>query len=84
MFSIVAVLGWEYARWTYATAARAQQIVFGLEEKPFVYRALVPFVAWLLVQTGIPAELALRIVITLSVCGLFYAFLYLFRSFKRS
>src|SRR5512138_3323110 len=83
LFVVMLASAWEYARWTVHNAGRAAQIVY-MDERPYVYRMLIPFFAWLLVQTGVTVETALRIVVMLSVIGLFYAFLYLFRSFRRS
>jgi hypothetical protein len=83
LFGIVIATAWEYARWTYDTSARAEAIVLALEDRPYVYRALVPFVARQLWIAGVPAILALRALVVLSAIGLVYALEYLFRSLRK-
>ena len=73
----------EYARWTFDNVSRAQMIVMGLEERPFVYRALVPWLAHVLVMLGLRADLALTVIIVLSAVGLMYGIKYLLTAFKR-
>lgn len=81
---VVGLTAWEYARWTYDTPERALAIVLALEDRPYVYRALAPSLARLLWLAGIPADLALQIVIVSFAIGLVYALEYLFKSFPRS
>jgi len=75
----------EYARWTYFADSRwARAIVLELQEKPFVYRALVPWLAHLLALLGLSNESALTIVVVCSAIGLLYGIKYLLAAFRRS
>ncbi len=79
----VAVSAHEYARLTIHREWTAEAIVMGLEGRPFVYRTLVPWLAHLLVWTGLSPDMALTIVVVLSAIGAMYGIQYLFRSFRR-
>lgn len=79
----ICVVAWPYAQLTWKTAARAEEIVLGLEGKPFVFRTLVPWLARALMQIGMTAETALSVLIVLSAVGLWYALGYLSESFRR-
>lgn len=81
---IVALVAREYAHYTYITSEMAKLIVYSQEERPYVYRALVPWLAWSLTRFGIAPETALTIVIMCMAIGFLYALIYLFRSFGRS
>jgi len=84
LLCVVMLTALEYARWTYLdNLVKAQIIVLGFEEKPYVYRALVPWLAHVLVTLGLRADLALNVVIVLSAIGLFYAIKHLLTAFKR-
>lgn len=83
LLSVVVITAREYARWTFDNMSRAQMIVMGLEEKPFVYRALVPWLAQLLVALGLRPDLALTVIIVISAVGLVYGLQYLLTAFKR-
>lgn len=84
ILSIVIVTAREYAHFTYDQLWRAEAIVFQTEPKPYVYRALIPWLARLLVYLGLPADLALTILVVLSAIGLVYGLYYLIRSFRRT
>ena len=79
---LVSVVGWEYGHWTWRTSARAETIVFGLEGKPFVFRALIPWMAQGLMMLGMPAEWALQALVILWAIGLFYGLDYLTKSVR--
>ena len=82
LIGVVVLTAQEYAQWTFDNLSRAQMIVMGLEEKPFVYRALVPWLAHVLVMLGLRADMALTVVIVLSAIGLVYGIKYLLTAFK--
>lgn len=77
LICVLVVSAWSYAKSTFDGLTQAQVIVMGLQEKPFVYRALVPWLAHLLVIIGFRANMALSIVIVCSAVGLFYGIKYL-------
>ena len=83
LLAIIIATAIEYSRWTYISPLNAYAIVAGLDERPFVYRMLIPALAWLLSWLGVPIIFSLRLVVVLSSIGLFYALKYLFTSFKR-
>jgi len=58
--------------------------VQGGVERPYVYRTLVPWLARILVELGLRADIALSIIVTFSAIGLVYALEYFFKSFRRS
>jgi len=72
-----------YARWTWQTSERAAQIVLGLKDRPFVYRAFVPWMARILTKLGLAAETALGVVIVISAIGLYYGLEFLAKSIRR-
>jgi hypothetical protein len=74
---IVILTAREYARWTYDNLANAQAIVSGLTDRPFIYRALVPWLAQLLVLLGMHADAALTVLVVLSAIGLIYGIKFL-------
>lgn len=82
LLGVVVLTAREYARWTFDKLARAQMIALGLEEKPFVYRALVPWLAHVLVMLGMRADLALSVIVVLSAVGLVYGIKYLLTAFR--
>jgi hypothetical protein len=79
----VAVTASAYAHWTWRTSEHAVQIALSLEGKPFVYRALVPWLARGLMALGLAAETALSVLVILSAIGLFYGLDFLRRSLRR-
>jgi hypothetical protein len=83
LIGVVVLTAREYAQWTFDNLSRAQMIVMGLEERPYVYRALVPWLARVLVMLGLRADMALMIVVILSAIGLVYGIKYLFAAFRR-
>ena len=83
MLFIVLIMASEYARWTWDVQWRAEQIVNGLAERPQVYRALVPWLAYILVLMGLRPEQALTIVVVLSAIGLIYGIVYFSGSVER-
>ncbi len=78
LLSLVCGTAMMYASWAYELPKYSEPIVFGLKDRPFVYRALVPLLSKLLWLAGIPANIALIVVVTLSAIGLLYALYYLF------
>ncbi len=72
----------QYAQWAFQNLTRAEWIVFGLEIRPYVYRALVPFVSRVLVFLGMGPKQALTVVVVASAIGLLYGIKYLVGSFK--
>lgn len=82
LISLVSVSAWGYAQRTFDGLTHAQLIVAGVQQKPFVYRALVPWLAHLLGLLGLRADLALTLVIVLSAIGLFYGIKYLLASVR--
>jgi hypothetical protein len=79
--TFVCVVAWAYAQWTWKTTLRAEEIALSLEPKPFVFRALVPWLARGLMELGMKAETALSLLIVLSALGLWYGIEYLSNSF---
>lgn len=76
---VVLVAAWQYTNtWTYQILELSGPIVFGLNKRPFVYRALVPLLARLLWMMGIPDHIAITVVVMLSAIGFLYALIYLF------
>lgn len=82
LLGVVVLTAREYAHWTFDNLSRAQMIVMGLEERPYVYRALVPWLAHLLVMLGLRADVALTVLVILSAVGLVYGIQYLLKSFR--
>jgi hypothetical protein len=82
LLSILIATAREYARWTYDQPWRAEEMVAGVMDKPFVYRALIPWAARFLVYLGLPADVALTILVVLSAIGLLCGLYYLLRSFR--
>lgn len=79
---LLCVVAWQYAHWTWKTHVHAEQIALSLEGKPFVLRALVPWLARGLMWLGFTAETALTILIILFAVGLYYGLDYLQKSFR--
>lgn len=80
---MVAVVAWEYSRWCYQHSLwLAMQVVYGLDDRPFVYRALVSWMALGLVKLGLREDIALSIVVVFWAIGFVYA-LDLFLNGKR-
>ncbi len=84
LLGLVIFTAHEYGQWTYDSLSRAQIIVGGLEERPYVYRMLVPWLADRLVVLGLRADLALLLLVILSAIGLFYGIKYLLAAFRRA
>ncbi len=84
LLGLVIISAREYSRWTYDTLWRAQAIAAGMEEKPYVYRALVPWLASMLIWLGIRADVAFMLLIIVSAIGLLYGIKYLLAAFRRS
>ncbi len=84
LLALVALAAREYAHYTYLTGELARAIVSSTEERPYVYRVLVPWLTWSLTRLGFTPETAITIVIVCLAIGLLYALLYLFHSFDRS
>ena len=82
LLGLVVITAREYAKWTFMNVPRAHMMVMGWEDKPYVYRALVPWLAQLLVTLGLRADLALTVIIVLSAIGLVYGIQYLLTAFK--
>src|SRR5215208_210614 len=80
---LILLTAYNYAQGTSGGLAGAQRIVMGLDEKPYVYRALVPWLAHLLVLLGVPADTALTVLVMLSAIGLVYGIKYLLNSFRK-
>ena len=83
LFGVLVVTAYQYSRATFDKLVWAELITKGFEERPFAYRALVPWLAHLLVILGMRADWALSLVIILSAIGLFYGIQYLLASFCR-
>lgn len=81
---LVGLAAQEYAHFTYFTSEMAGLIVYSQQERPFVYRALVPWLAYGLTRFGFSPEIALTIVITATAIGFLYALVFLFQSVRRS
>jgi len=79
---LVCAVGWAYGFQTWKTSVRAEAIALGLEGKPFVFRALAPWIAQVLMALGLPAGLALSVLVIFSAIGLFYGLKYLSDSFR--
>lgn len=81
---LVGLVAREYAHFTYFTSEMARNIVYSLYERPYVYRAMVPWIAYVLTGLGVSPEIALTIVVICTAIGFLYALNYLFHSFDRS
>lgn len=82
MLLVVCLMAWRYAEWTWKTVEQAEVITMGLEAKPFVYRALIPFLARGLVELGVRADVALNILVVVSAVGLYYGIKILWRAVR--
>ena len=84
LIGLVVLTAWQYcAEWIGEdTLLQAEALVLGLNEKPYVYRALVPFVARLVWMMGLRADLALALVVILCAVGLVYGIKYLITAFR--
>lgn len=80
---LVAILLPEYARWMIQNETRAGWMVRGEEIRPYVYRALVPFVGRVLTWLGLSPMQAMSVAVILSAIGLFCGLIYFFKSFER-
>jgi len=84
LMGVLIFTAYQYSRVTFDNnLAWAQLIMMGMEEKPYVYRALVPWLAHLLVLLGVRADVALTALVILSAMGLFYGIKYLLATFRR-
>lgn len=79
---VMTLVACQYAVFTFDPPFNASSIVSGLEDRPFVYRALVPALAHGLTWLGLSAETALLVLVVVSALGLFYGIIYLFRSIR--
>lgn len=82
LLTTVILTAQQYAHWAYQNRIRAEWIVYGEEIRPYVYRALIPFLARILVFLGMGPEQALTIVVVVSAIGLVYGIQYLIRSIR--
>lgn len=74
----------EYALWCINDSLRqAKMIVYGTYPRPYVYRALIPWVARYLNELGFREDVAVIIAIIASAIGLVYAIQYLLSSFQK-
>lgn len=80
---LVGLIAREYANYFYYAEGGAPLIVYSLENRPYVYRVLVPWLAYALTALGLSPETALHFVIVCTAIGFLYALVYLFKSFKR-
>lgn len=80
---VVVLVAREYARATYYSLEVAQIWVYGIGERPYVYRTLVTWAARPLVWLGLREDVALSTVIVLSAIGLVYGIKYFISSFRR-
>lgn len=78
LFGIVLLTAWEYAGWF---EPRADKIIFGYDVRPFVYRMLIPLIAWALKALGLTSLLAIQLTITGSAVGLLFSTKYLLDTF---
>lgn len=77
---LVSLTASQYAYWTFTdTVSNAEEIVTGTQQKPFVYRALIPWAAHTLTELGLSAPTALTIMVILSAIALMYGILSLFK-----
>lgn len=84
LLGLVALGAQEYARWCYGGSLEtATMIVYGLNDRPYVYRALVPWLARCLAALGMRADVALSTVVVLSAIGLVYAIQFFLTSFSK-
>jgi hypothetical protein len=80
--SFLAVV-WMYASGVWYAEPYARAIVLGLDEKPFVYRALLPWLAQGLMGLGLSASAALGVLVLVSAVGLVVGMKFLYETFKR-
>jgi hypothetical protein len=83
LMAILMYVAVEYSYWTWDIPTRAEAIVMGLEDRPYVYRSLVPVAARMLVWMGLEPGAALTMVVVVSMIGLFYGLNYFFKSIER-
>ena len=81
--SAVAVV-YVYAGGVWYAEPYARAVIWGWEERPFVYRALVPWLGRGLMQLGFSATAALGTLVFVAAIGFYYAVKFLFQTFKRS
>lgn len=77
------VVVYMYASGVWYAEPYARAVVWGLEEKPFVYRVLMPGLARGLMGLGFSASAALGVLVFVSAIGLVYAIKFLSETFKR-
>lgn len=82
LLAVVSLSAWQYGNWTYERQVLSWTIVNGLDERPYVYRVLLPWLAQILVWAGLQPYQALSVLILLSAIGLLYAIKYLLRSVR--
>ena len=80
--SAVAVV-YVYADGVWYGEPYARTVALSLEERPFVYRALMPWLAHGLMRLGLPATAALGTLVFLAAIGVIYALKFLSQTFKR-
>lgn len=71
--SVVAIAAVIYAQATFFSRPNAWQIVLGMNERPYVYRALVPWLARILTWLGLGPDQALSLLVVLAALGLWLA-----------
>lgn len=81
---VVALAAREYAHFTFFTSEMAKLIVYSQQDRPFVYRTFVPWLAYGLTRFGFSPETALSMVIACMAIGFLYALVFFFNSFRRS
>lgn len=80
LLAVVAAMALEYIGFAIDHPEYSRAIVMGQDDRPYVYRALVPFVARCLTWTGMRADVALTVVVVSSAIGLVYGLIYFFSS----
>ena len=84
MLAILTFGAREYALWCINDSLRqAKMIVYGTYPRPYVYRALIPWVARFLNELGFREDVAVIIAVIVSAIGLVYAIQYLLSSFQK-
>lgn len=82
VLAVVIGIAWQYAHWSWDEQWMAEGMVMGWEQRPYVYRALVPALARGLMSLGLDAGTALSIVMVVSAVVLVYGIVFLFKSVR--
>jgi hypothetical protein len=72
-----------YASGVWYAEPYARAVALSLEERPFVYRALMPWLARGLMGLGLSATAAIGLLVFAAAIGLVYAIRFLSETFKR-